>query len=598
MIRTGASSFGITAIPNRIVSGPFDTIVIGTGALPTISAGTTQTTAIGTGALAAMDGSGNSGSSLAMGWHAGNSAIRSRADVFLGHKTGEYALYSNSNVFVGGFAGVGGHANTPYLPRLGADLSGNPVVLAGIQNVGIGEACLIAIHGTSAGNVYMGFNAGYGLGDGSNNNIGIGAGAGLSLGGTPASMATNALAASNSVMIGVNAYRFGQGGNNVVIGPNAGAGLYMLTKVATGSGSQNAAGQAVVAIQAASSSGGFDYVGVGSINVGDTFYSGSSEVNCTVLSKTGSDAGTITLSDNLFSALSNDNVCFVIDSPNTGMFSTLVGFAAGASIQGTNSAQAFGSNALGSLTTGTLATGIGDSAGFGVTIATRFTGVGYQAGEYVSEGDDNTFLGALAGKGVVGSKITGANNTGLGSQAGKALITTAHDNTFIGFQSGSAATTGFNLIAIGSTAMSTATTASNSIIIGNALALTAVGATYELNIARLIYGVNIYGQSGSKVGIGTDNSAPDGVLDVAGEILADTYIRAYTGTSIPAGGTAGQGFRFFSATNFGIFAGSGAPSLAAAKGSLYLRSDGSGVNDRAYINTDGSTTWTAIVTLA
>ena len=72
----------------------------------------------------------------------------------------------------------------------------------------------------------------------------------------------------------------------------------------------------------------------------------------------------------------------------------------------------------------------------------------------------------------------------------------------------------------------------------------------------------------------------------------------YGGTAIPAGGTTGTGYKFSSATNFGIFFGSGAPTLSAAKGSLYLRSDGSTTNDRAYINTDGATTWTAITTAA
>jgi hypothetical protein len=31
--------------------------------------------------------------------------------------------------------------------------------------------------------------------------------------------------------------------------------------------------------------------------------------------------------------------------------------------------------------------------------------------------------------------------------------------------------------------------------------------------------------------------------------------------------------------------------------SLYMRSDGSGVNDRMYVNTDSGTTWTAVVTV-
>lgn len=48
-----------------------------------------------------------------------------------------------------------------------------------------------------------------------------------------------------------------------------------------------------------------------------------------------------------------------------------------------------------------------------------------------------------------------------------------------------------------------------------------------------------------------------------------------------------------------IYAGSGAPSIsAAAIGSLYLRSDGSGVNDRMYVATNTSGGWTAVVTVA
>lgn len=38
--------------------------------------------------------------------------------------------------------------------------------------------------------------------------------------------------------------------------------------------------------------------------------------------------------------------------------------------------------------------------------------------------------------------------------------------------------------------------------------------------------------------------------------------------------------------------------ITAPVGSLFLATDGSGVNDRAYINTNGGTTWTAIVTVA
>jgi hypothetical protein len=79
-------------------------------------------------------------------------------------------------------------------------------------------------------------------------------------------------------------------------------------------------------------------------------------------------------------------------------------------------------------------------------------------------------------------------------------------------------------------------------------------------------------------------------------ILSAAHIKAHQSTAIPAGGTAGAGFTFSSATNFGVFFGSGAPTLSAAQGSLYLRSDGSSTSTRAYINTDGGTTWTNLVT--
>ena len=75
-------------------------------------------------------------------------------------------------------------------------------------------------------------------------------------------------------------------------------------------------------------------------------------------------------------------------------------------------------------------------------------------------------------------------------------------------------------------------------------------------------------------------------------------VKALGATAIPAGGTAGAGLTVSSTSNFGVFFGSGAPSLSAAKGSLYLRSDGSGVADRMYVNTNGSTTWTAVTTVA
>ena len=92
-----------------------------------------------------------------------------------------------------------------------------------------------------------------------------------------------------------------------------------------------------------------------------------------------------------------------------------------------------------------------------------------------------------------------------------------------------------------------------------------------------------------------------GAIDASGDITGSNLsatgtVLAQSATAIPVGGTTGAGYKLSSTANFGIFFGSGAPTLAAAQGSLYLRSDGTTTNNRMYINTDGATTWTAVTT--
>ena len=79
-------------------------------------------------------------------------------------------------------------------------------------------------------------------------------------------------------------------------------------------------------------------------------------------------------------------------------------------------------------------------------------------------------------------------------------------------------------------------------------------------------------------------------------VSATGNVTADSGTAPVAGGAAA--FLATSTAGFGIYFGSGAPTVSAAKGSLYLRTDGTTTNDRAYINTNGSTTWTALTTAA
>ena len=83
--------------------------------------------------------------------------------------------------------------------------------------------------------------------------------------------------------------------------------------------------------------------------------------------------------------------------------------------------------------------------------------------------------------------------------------------------------------------------------------------------------------------------------NVTGTTVAVTgNVTADSGTAPVAGGAAS--FLATSTAGLGIYFGSGAPTVTAAQGSLYLRTDGSSTSTRAYVNSDGGTTWVAITT--
>lgn len=87
-------------------------------------------------------------------------------------------------------------------------------------------------------------------------------------------------------------------------------------------------------------------------------------------------------------------------------------------------------------------------------------------------------------------------------------------------------------------------------------------------------------------------------FDNQGSAQASGNYTALKNTAIPAGGAVDTGYLFSNVPHLGVYFGSGAPSVSAAQGSLYLRTDGSSGTTRAYINTNGTTGWTAVNTVA
>ena len=99
-------------------------------------------------------------------------------------------------------------------------------------------------------------------------------------------------------------------------------------------------------------------------------------------------------------------------------------------------------------------------------------------------------------------------------------------------------------------------------------------------------------------------NATTGTVTTTGTFGANTSVASLTATGNVTADSAtalvAGGASAFIATNtansMGIYVGSGAPTVSAAQGSLYLRSDGSSTSTRAYINTNGTTSWTALTT--
>jgi hypothetical protein len=104
---------------------------------------------------------------------------------------------------------------------------------------------------------------------------------------------------------------------------------------------------------------------------------------------------------------------------------------------------------------------------------------------------------------------------------------------------------------------------------------------------------------------GTDGTrvSSGGNLRVGGTTVQQTATATVGGQAtvssnlaVPAGGSAAGALLMSSTAALGVYFGSGAPTVSAAQGSFYLRTDGSSVATRLYVNTNGTTGWTAITT--
>ena len=75
-------------------------------------------------------------------------------------------------------------------------------------------------------------------------------------------------------------------------------------------------------------------------------------------------------------------------------------------------------------------------------------------------------------------------------------------------------------------------------------------------------------------------------------------VTALSGTAVGAGANTQAWIKASSTSNLGVYYGTGDPTFSAAKGSTYSKTDATTTTTRFWINTDGSTTWTAFTSAA
>ncbi|MGO8955336.1 MAG: beta strand repeat-containing protein [Rhodomicrobium sp.] len=409
--------------------------------------------------------------------------------------------------------------------------------VTGTYNVAIGDTALQ--NGTGSNNVAIGVGAAYNLTG--NNSVAIGY------------LALNSSNSNNgNTGIGYNALTNASGSFNTSLGYDAGvnitSGSYHVAigyQAMYGSGTPGT-GQGNIAIGQSAMYAGNGGTG-GSIAIGqNALSSATAAVDCIAIGSNAMQYTTSTAGDNIAigqQALQNQTTA--IDN------------------------LAIGRSSMQTLTTGgynigigvnTLYTWNGSGSGYNVAIGlnsqynssagTGNVSLGYYSAHEITTGSSNTAIGTGAfGGGTGGSITTGSGNTGLGYEVGTGQtsggtpLTTGSYNTLLGYEADVNSASAQYRTAIGAGAVATA---DNSITLGRS----------------------------------SDTVLIPGTAKIA------------SGAATPSGGSASVALVFGTTTGFGIYAGSGAPTVSAAQGSLYLRSDGSSTSTRLYVNTDGSTGWT------
>ena len=95
----------------------------------------------------------------------------------------------------------------------------------------------------------------------------------------------------------------------------------------------------------------------------------------------------------------------------------------------------------------------------------------------------------------------------------------------------------------------------------------------------------------------TGATTQTGLLTATAGVTTPVKYTSLSAATTIAGGAADPGVTI-GVDLLGIYFGGGPATVSAPKGSFYLNATGSGTTNRMYINTNGATSWTGVITVA
>jgi hypothetical protein len=460
----------------------------------------TQNVAVGSGTLAGVmtDAADNN---VAVGYNALNALTTGSGNAVIGQGAATLLTTGQDNVAIGRIAlgasvagmtdniaiganamGNANHASSDNNVAIGGSALASIGTNANEKNVAIGHESLTALT-TGAANTAVGANAGDALlGGGNNVMMGIHAGGsattvnkavliGYYAGGRAAM--TGGVDADGTICIGADSgASLTEGQFNTIVGYESGYALVdgdanVLMGYQAGDSLTSSGHNVIIGYQsmATATSGTDSCVAIGyqAMNGGHTTANLDDVV---AIGKLAAGGGTLTAGAEGTVAIGRE----ALENLTSGGGNVAVGYFALTGVTTGAGNTALGHNSLTTNVDGGYNTAVGWNSLLyfeaGSLNAGANTVMGAQAGKFVSTGTSNVFIGADAGLGVTGTRLTGANNTAVGQNSGVLLRGAATGNVLLGQGAGAAIQAGTNNTCIGQGSDPSAHGGTNQTVVG------------------------------------------------------------------------------------------------------------------------------------